>query len=299
MVFLIASTLVVTVVGAEAEATYGVIPEAARWDIALGHHRARVQVEAAAPAMRVHLPWRLQMQRMEKHAVVVVDPAGQKVANVVRVTCSREAADIVFQTVAPGEYAIYYLPFRPHLRWDAYAGDYIWFQDTAEAGWRQQHGLTDEAVKAGDWKKLPAARLIELQARSEFDRFDPMEVIATAEETAALLAERPQPLLLFPEDRKSPIRMQNDLPLRWIKSGRQAEFAGTAQRNEYYAFQIGAFAPKQAVKNLTVTWSALRTARGQEIPAAAFTCFNTQGVDTSGKPFARTVDVPAGKVQAM
>lgn len=284
---------------AEAEATYGIVAENARWDIALGHHRARVQVEAAAPAVQVHLPWRLQLPQMERHAVIVVDPAGQRVANVVRTSCSREAADIVFQAAAPGEYAIYYLPFRPHLWWGGYGGDYTWFQETAEAGWRQQNGLAPEAVKAGDWKKLPAAKLVELQARSEFDRFDPMEVVATAEETTALLAKCPQPLLIFPEDRKFTIRMQNDLPLRWIKSGPQSEFSGEALRNEYYAFQIGAFAPKQPAKELKLACSALRTADGAEIPAAAFTCFNTQGVDTWGKPFARTVTVPAGKVQAL
>ena len=292
-------TLRLAAVGAEVEAPYSVIAGNARWDIALGHHRARVSVEAAAPAVQVHLPWRLQLHGMDRHAVVVVDAAGQKVANVVRATCSRDTADMVFQAATPGEYAIYYLPFRPHLSWGGYGGDYVWFQETADAAWLQQNHLTAEALKAGDWKNLPAAKLIELQARSEFDRFDPMEVIATEDETVALLAKHQQPLLIFPEDRKFPIRMQNDLPLRWIHSGPQAEFSGEALRNEYYAFQIGAFAPKQTAKNLTVSFSALRTATGQEIPASALACFNTQGVDTWGQPFAKTVTVPAGKVQAL
>ncbi len=53
------------------------------------------------------------------------------------------------------------------------------------------------------------------------------------------------------------------------------------------------------LKNLTIGFSALRAARGQEIPASAITCFNTQGVDTWGKLFTKTLTVAAGKVQPL
>jgi hypothetical protein len=96
-----------------------------------------------------------------------------------------------------------------------------------------------------------------------------MEVIASEAETQALLARCPQPLLLFPEDRVHTIRMQKDLPLRWIKSGPGTVFAGEARRHEYYAFQIGVFAPRQAANQLAVQFSDLRTEKGDLIPAAA------------------------------
>jgi len=157
-----------------------------------------VQVAAAAPAVRAHLPWRLQLQEMEKRAVIVTDPTGKDLAKVVRVACSREAGDIVFEAAAPGEYAVYYLPYRPHLMCGAYRGDYLPYTESAKPEWRQANGLAAEALRAGNWKTLPEAKLIELQARSEFDRLDPMEVIATVDEVAAIKVAHPQPLLISP-----------------------------------------------------------------------------------------------------
>src|SRR5512146_2581926 len=86
------------------------------WDLNLGQHRARVRVDQAAPAVRAHLPWRLQMKGMDTRQIVVVDVAtGQSVRNVVRESAGRLAGDIVFQpATAPGDYYIYYLPLRPY-----------------------------------------------------------------------------------------------------------------------------------------------------------------------------------------
>ena len=85
-----------------AEASYSVIERGKQWPENLGHHRARVRVDAAAPAVRIHLPWRLQFGGMEKRAIIVTDPAGREVANALRITCSREAADVVFEGALPG-----------------------------------------------------------------------------------------------------------------------------------------------------------------------------------------------------
>ena len=59
-----------------------------------------------------------------------------------------------------------------------------------------------------------------------------MEVIATAEETRALLEKHPgEAFLLFPEDRAHPIRMTGDLPKRWVDrgAGRAARGRGPAR----------------------------------------------------------------------
>ena len=51
-------------------------------------------------------------------------------------------------------------------------------------------------------------QFVEMQAIDEFNSFFPMGVIATARETAALLASFPDAkYLLFPEDRRFPVRM--------------------------------------------------------------------------------------------
>jgi hypothetical protein len=167
---------------------------------------------------------------------------------------------------------------------------YVPYLCEADAGWLKQTNA---------WQNLPSAKVLEFQARTDFDRFDPMEVVASESETRELLARHPQPLLLFPEDRVHPIRMLEDLPLRWIQTGPGAQFAGEAQRNEYYAFQVGLFASSQAARHVAVHFSDLRAGGGAEIPASALTCFNMGGIDSRGRAFTKVVDVPAGHVQPL
>ncbi len=261
------------------------------WDLTLGQHRARVHVAAPAPAVWAHLPWRLQIKTMDTHQIIVVDAAtGHPLRNVARMAADRMACDIVFEpATAPGDYYIYYLPLRPYTNFNDRSG-YVPYRCEADAVWLQQTNA---------WQSLPAANVLEFQARTDFDRFDPMEVIASDNETKELLARHPQPLLLFPEDRRHTIRMRQDLPLRWIQSGPSTQIAGEAQRNEYYAFQVGLFAPHQPANHLAVRFSDLRDDGGAEIPASALTCFNLGGIDSRGRPFTKVVDVPSGHVQPL
>jgi hypothetical protein len=284
---------------APAVARYGVAswPESGR-----GNHRAVVQVQGTAEAVRVQLPWRRRDLAPETKAVLVFDAAtGKAVENVVAITVTREQGEIVFQPVtAPGQYELYYLPYTmPTSNFDA-PGEYYPPRDTADPAWRAQHGLSAAALATGAWKNLPEAVLVEIQARNEFQRFDPMEVIATAGETAALLARFPQATYLtFPEDRVNPIRMTADLPLKWIQEGPRGAWTGTAQPNEYYVFQVGVWAARQAIPGLTVDLSELAAAGGEPIPRTALTCFNLGGTDWLGRPLVRTISVPQGKVQAL
>ncbi len=278
---------------------YGVAnwPEAGR-----GNHRALVQVQGQAEAVRVHLPWRRRDQAPEKKAVLVFDGAtGKPVANTVAIAVNREAGDIAFQPVtAPGVYEVYYLPYTPPTSNFDPPGEYFAPQETADPAWRAQHGLAAAALATGAWKALPEAVLVEIQARNEFQRFDPMEVIATASETAALLARFPQATYLaFPEDRANAIRMTADLPQKWIQDGPRDAWSGTAQPNEYYVFQVGVWAARQAIPTLAVELSELSSAGREAMPATALTCFNLGGTDWLGRPLTRTVSVPQGKVQAL
>ena len=144
--------------------------------------------------------------------------------------------------------------------------------------------------------------MLEFQARTTFDSFYPMEVVATKQELGRLLAaHQAEPYLLFPEDRRYPIRMSEDLPKRWIdtRAGRTA-FSGEAQRNEYYALQIGMYASKQPLEDLQVEFSDLRPEMaGKPIPATALRCFNLGGTDANGQPFQKTLSVAQGKVQPL
>ena len=128
-----------------------------------------------------------------------------------------------------------------------------------------------------------------------------MEVIATSNETARLLKERPgEKYILFTEDRKFPIRMTTDIPYKWIADNRHDFFNGQADKGEYYVFQLGVWAARSNVENLHVDFSALTNkATGEQIPASSFTCFNTEGTDVTGTVFEKNCSVDKGKVQAL
>ena len=105
--------------------------------------------------------------------------------------------------------------------------------------------------------------------------------------------------LLFPEDRRFPIRMANDLPFRWIRSGPKAEFEGEADRGEFYVFQIGLYAVRKPVEDINIDISDLCAPHGRAIPAAEFHAFNLGGTDWLGRPMKKTLRLPQGKVQPL
>ena len=113
------------------------------------------------------------------------------------------------------------------------------------------------AFLAGKWRSLPEAEVVAFEARRAFDRMDSMEVIATAAEVKKLLADRPGAYLLFPEDRRFPIRMMKDLPRRWTDRRPGLVFRGAAMRNEFYVFQIGVYAARANLRDLAVQFCYL------------------------------------------
>jgi hypothetical protein len=284
-----------------AEVPYAV-PEVP-WEERRGHHRACVQVEQPAAAVQVTIPWRRRDHDADKKHIMVFDAATDKqVTNVVRVHVEREYGVLAFepQTV-PGEYYVYFLPApAPQRERYDYSWDYDPPEDTAAAAWRERCGLAPAALADGAWQRLPSAQTTRLEARTAFDRFDPMEVIATAAETRQFLERYPQPYLVFSEDRRYPIRMTAELPLRWVQAGPAAAFRGEALRSEFYVFQLGVYAVTQALEAVEVEFSNLQAAaQGAVLPAAALRCFNTDGVNWDGRPFRPTVNVPVGKIQAL
>ena len=180
-------------------------------------------------------------------------------------------------------------PYYPTVNYPA-------FENTASADWVKKNKLSGKKAPA-----LPAAKVVQFQAINELNSFYPMEVIATSNETARLLKERPgEKYILFTEDRKFPIRMTTDIPYKWIADNRHDFFNGQADKGEYYVFQLGVWAARSNVENLHVDFSALTNkATGEQIPASSFTCFNTEGTDVTGTVFEKNCSVDKGKVQAL
>ena len=269
------------------------------WDAdSLGNHRVVVCVDKPGDAVLATMQWRRHDQNPEQKNVIVVDAkTGKRVTNVCRFEVNQEKGEVAFQPqTVPGKYYIYYLKnvhsgsrYYPTVTYPA-------FEETASADWVKANKLSGKKAP-----QLPAAKVEQYQAISQFHSFYPMEVIATAKEKSALLkAHAADKYILFTEDRRYPIRMTDEIPYKWIEDDRHDSFTGTADKGEYYAFQFGVWATQQAVKNIKVTFSALKNAQtGETIPASAFTCFNTGGVDVTGTVFTKECSVEKGKVQAL
>lgn len=272
------------------------------WPVAgLGNARVRVTVSGKAEVVWAHVPWRRRDRHPENKAVIVVDAAtGKRVANVVTARVSRESGDLLFQPVTvPGEYWIYYLPFRTAGEWYFPSTLYLEPTNTADAAWASGCAAVAERIREGKPARVGQAQQLDLQAIDEFHRFDPMEITATADERSDFLARHgDRAFLLFPEDRRYPIRMTDELPLRWLQAGTDGPFRGEACRGEFYCFQVGLYACSQAVEKVSIAFEDLAGSGGAVIPAGALRCLNLAGTNWVGQEIHKAVDVPKGKAQA-
>jgi hypothetical protein len=273
------------------------------WPVAgLGNARVRLSVSNSAEIVWAHVPWRRRDAHPEQKATLLVDAAtGRQVTNVIRVKVSRESGDFLWQPpTAPGEYYLYDLPFQTVGEGYCPTTRYLAPTNMADAAWTASCAAAVERIKEGKPAGVPAADVLEMQAIDDFHRFDPMEITATSEELQPFLsAHASRPYLLFPEDRRKPIRMTDDLPLRWVQTGPGDSFKGEACRGEFYAFQVGLYASRQAIEDVAVTFGDLMGTDGRGIPATALRCFNLSGTNWLGQPIHKTVNVPKGKVQAL
>ena len=269
------------------------------WDAdSLGNHRVVVSVNQPTDAVLAKMEWRRRDFDPEKKNIIVVDAkTGERITNVCRFAIDREKGEIAFQPqTVPGEYYIYYLKnvmsgsrYYPTVTYPA-------FEETASSDWMKKNKLTGKKAP-----QLPAAKVVQYQAINEFNSFYPMELIATNKEKELLLKSKSnESYILFTEDRRFPIRMTTDIPYKWIEDNRHDFFEGSADKGEYYTFQIGVWAANKDVKHIQVQFSALKNSKtGDVIPASSFTCFNTGGIDVTGTVFTKDCSVSKGKVQAL
>ncbi len=303
---------------------------AGTWDpeSGLGNHRVVIRVEAPAPpavplpkkrsaqaaaapaiakpaVVQVRIPWRRRDLEPEKKNIIVVDAStGQRITNVLPLAVTGEIGYLLFepQTV-PGDYYVYFMPYRSEGRKNYPNIKYDLPEATGDPGWLDAAKavlVRDEyAIGQVPMADVPSAEVVEIQSADEFSAFTPMELVATAPETKALLAAHPAaPYLLFPEDRTLSIRMADFLPYRWAVAGPAGVVTGRAARGEYFTFQVGVWAARAALSDLEVRFSDL--ALGQAvIPAKDLTCFNGGGTDWDGSPIVKAVPVEKGKVQAL
>ncbi len=258
----------------------------------LGNHRAVVVLTGHPTVARVIIEWRRRDSFPERKRIFVQDAAtGDIVRAVQPVKLSRESGTIYFQP-RPGHatYFIYYMPYKNEGRSNYPKGVYLAADTAADQPW----------LSAKDTIGLrPNTFCRRIEAINAFNSFYPMEVIATAKETASLLSRhREEYFLVFPEDRMHVIKMKHDLPQRWIAKGERLRFAGLADRGENFAFQLGIYALSD-LDGLMVSTSGLTDAAGHRIDASAFSCINTGGRSYNGLLFAKNVQVAAGTIQPL
>jgi hypothetical protein len=311
------------------------------WDpeSGLGNHRVVIRVEAPAPpsaplpkkrgakapaapavakpaVVQVRIPWRRRDLAPERKGVIVVDATtGERVMNVLPLAVTREIGFLLFEPkTVPGDYYVYFMPYKSEGRKNYPNTRYDPPSVTEDPGWMEaaKAVLLRDAYATGQvpMADVPSAKVVEIQSVDEFSAFTPMELVATAQETKALLAAHPgAPYLLFPEDRSLSIRMADLLPYRWAAAGPAGAVTGRAARGESFTFQVGVWAAREAITDLDVRFSDLiLTATGAAggsaaspslIPAKDLTCFNKRGTDWDGSPIVKTIPVDAGKIQAL
>ena len=260
------------------------------WPEYYGNHRAVLQVEENVQAVHIVLPWRRHdPDPQDKRLLLLSAASNDTVPNIHRIQVDNESCEIFAGPVTAGTYYLYYLPFQVQEGWGFYSGDYFPREGKPDPEWFGQ--IQPEAV--------PRAMLDRFEARTASDNFFPMEVIPFESEKAAFLEKHPGPFILFTEDRKYPIRMKDEIPLKWIQEPKIGHFEGIAQRNEYYVFQVALLATRSDVEDLQVSFTGLDGPGGASIGAERLTCFNTEGVDTYGKQFKKEIRIGKGQVQAL
>ncbi|HLK30836.1 MAG TPA: glycoside hydrolase domain-containing protein [Puia sp.] len=257
----------------------------------LGNHRAVVHFNGEGKVARIIIPWRLNMDSMEKKRIIVQDATtGNKIMNVKTGIVNNESGEIYFEPISgKADYNIYYLPYKNEGRSNYPKGVYLKPENTVDENWMKtisQKTPVNTAVK-------------EIQSINAFNSFYPMEVTATKGETDLLISKnKSKPFLVFPEDRMNSIRMKAKLPYKWIKNGTQLSFNGSAPKGENYAYQLGVYA-LQNLDDVSVSFTEMKNKNGSTINVNDISCINNHGVDYSGKPFDKHVSVEKNNVQAL
>ena len=172
---------------------------------------------------------------------------------------------------------------------------------TPEAGaggaWRRANHLDGPAAEAtAAAAKLPAAGPVNLTARTEWDRFSLMEVMATAEEVAQLRSVGGGKPLVFVTPRELAVRDFDGVPLAWARAGPTLTLTVAVECSEYVTWQVGVLNPVEIALGSKALGRSLLNVTGYSVKAAPavsdrVTCFNLGGNGYDGLPFRQPMSV--------
>jgi len=255
----------------------------------LGNQRAVVMVPLNGSVSKATIAWRRRDDPTGKEIIVVDARSNKRVLNIKAESISRESGTIYFEpTSGIGNYYFYYMPYKVKAKSNYPNAIYNKMQQTASADWLNKTGSS-----------VPA-KVLYLESVNALNSFYPMEVIATQKEVEGLIKiNANKSYLVFTEDRTHPVKMQHDLPQRWIQKGITSKFEDAALKGENFSYQLGIYPVSTALNNVKLLFSDLKDAAGHRIPASVMSCLNTDGTRYDGTPLSNTVNVNKGDVQAL
>jgi len=244
-------------------------------------NRIVFEVSEDGEVARAEAVWRRSGRSIRLGGVKIVAVAtGEVVRDAVLVRYDQERVIVDFRPIAgPGRYDLYFSAagkprFTPSAKW------------------------LDRKTAQASVTAVPQY----VEARCGLDSFAPMEVIALPKEVEALLARHPgAPYLVFPEDRDRPIKLTREIPAHWAIDGPREKVTLHADRNEYRVFQLGIWACREGLADVTVSCSDLTSAAGHLIPTDWFQCLTLDSRSRSEfivKPYG-PYPVPAGCVRTL
>jgi len=257
----------------------------------LGNHRAVINFTGTGNIAKTIINWRRRdIDPWNKRIIVEDAKTHKKILNVKTGIINNEKAELWFEpTSGNGDYYVYYMPYKNEGRSNYPKGVYLLPENTASVIW----------LKSVNEKNPLNTVVKEIQSINAFNSFYPMEVTASVKETAALISKSNRSdFIVFPEDRMNPVKMTGWLPYRWIKKGIQSSFTGEASKGEYYTYQLAIYA-LQHLQNVLVEFDDLKDSKGNIISAKNISCINTSGVDYTGVPFTKTIDVETNQIQSL
>lgn len=133
-------------------------------------------------------------------------------------------------------------------------------------------------------------------AQKETDRY--VDLGTAVHRYASKLRDRT--FVIFPVAREKPIQWLDSLKPAWVEDDFTVRpYSLRAQPGEYFVYQIGVWAIRQDLKNVSVSFSDLTNDDGLIISRKAITCFNEGGTDYRGAAFVKTIHISGGQVQAL
>lgn len=256
----------------------------------LGNHR--VVLEASQKGVNTfYIPWRRPDLRPETKRLILHEVGRESENDSIRILdFNNEYARIEFYAQEAGrQYYLYYLPYKKAPQWGD-ARYYIHNDYIAPDSSQLTFNFTEGPVVNG--------KVVRFESRSSFDYFTSMGLIATRQEIDSLADHYPQAMVLFAENRAFPIRLSATLPSRWVETGPVGKIEDVVAKNEYYSYQIGVWAPRKELKNISVRFSDLKNG-DFIIPASNQTCFNQEGINWDGNPLTFRVDVAPRHIQSL